>query len=41
MGYHRPVAAFNVGKRAEHGERCYFTETPRGTPLRVLHQAAA
>jgi hypothetical protein len=41
MGYHRPVAAFNVGKRAEHAERCYFTETPRGTPLRVLHQAAA
>ena len=21
MGYHRPVAAFNVGKRAEHGEQ--------------------
>jgi hypothetical protein len=41
MGYHRPVAAFNVGKRAEHGDRCYFTETPRGTPMRVEQQAAA
>ncbi|MCB2262802.1 MAG: anaerobic ribonucleoside-triphosphate reductase [Candidatus Thiosymbion ectosymbiont of Robbea hypermnestra] len=26
MGYHRPVSAFNAGKRAEHGERQYFTE---------------
>ncbi len=41
MGYHRPVAAFNVGKRAEHGERCYFTENPRGTLLPVRQQAAA
>ena len=41
MGYHRPVAAFNLGKRAEHADRCYFTETPGGTPLRVQHQAAA
>jgi len=30
MGYHRPVSAFNSGKRAEHGERCYFTERPTG-----------
>jgi len=29
MGYHRPVSAFNAGKRAEHGERCYFVEEPR------------
>ena len=41
MGYHRPVAAFNLGKRAEHSERCYFTESPRGTPLRVARRAAA
>jgi hypothetical protein len=41
MGYHRPVSAFNRGKRAEHGERCYFTESPRGTAMRVEHQAAA
>jgi hypothetical protein len=26
MGYHRPVSAFNAGKRAEHGERRYFVE---------------
>jgi anaerobic ribonucleoside-triphosphate reductase len=25
MGYHRPVSAFNAGKRAEHAERQYFT----------------
>jgi hypothetical protein len=24
MGYHRPVSAFNAGKRAEHQERVYF-----------------
>lgn len=28
MGYHRPVSAFNAGKRSEHAERCYFRETP-------------
>ena len=26
MGYHRPVAAFNPGKQAEHRERRHFTE---------------
>jgi hypothetical protein len=26
MGYHRPVTAFNAGKRAEHRERRYFVE---------------
>ena len=34
MGYHRPVSAFNQGKRAEHRERCYFTENPQGAALR-------
>ena len=29
MGYHRPVSAFNNGKRAEHAERCYFSEQPQ------------
>ena len=24
MGYHRPVAAWNPGKRSEHAERCYY-----------------
>jgi anaerobic ribonucleoside-triphosphate reductase len=26
MGYHRPVASFNVGKKGEHHERCFFHE---------------
>ncbi|MDO8696753.1 MAG: oxidoreductase [Pseudomonadales bacterium RIFCSPLOWO2_12_59_9] len=26
MGYHRPVAAFNPGKQAEHRERQHFIE---------------
>ena len=24
MGYHRPVASFNLGKQGEHQERRYF-----------------
>jgi len=24
MGYHRPVASFNVGKQSEHAERTFF-----------------
>ncbi len=30
MGYHRPVSAFNAGKRAEHAQRRYFCEQPQG-----------
>jgi len=26
MGYHRPVASFNIGKKGEHYERCFFRE---------------
>jgi len=26
MGYHRPVAEFNVGKKSEHQERKHFVE---------------
>lgn len=26
MGYHRPMASFNVGKKGEFAERRYFTE---------------
>lgn len=26
MGYHRPVASFNEGKKGEHGERVFFLE---------------
>lgn len=26
MGYHRPVASFNIGKQGEFRERCFFEE---------------
>jgi hypothetical protein len=26
MGYHRPVASFNIGKKGEHDERRFFQE---------------
>jgi hypothetical protein len=32
MGYHRPVSAWNPGKRSEHAERRYFLETSAGDP---------
>ncbi|MEE7547586.1 hypothetical protein HF319_11560 [Xanthomonas sp. Kuri4-1] len=28
MGYHRPVASFNLGKRGEYAERRCFQEVP-------------
>ncbi|MDE2146497.1 MAG: hypothetical protein KGJ24_07390 [Burkholderiales bacterium] len=28
MGYHRPVASFNIGKQGEFGERRPFVERP-------------
>jgi hypothetical protein len=31
MGYHRPVASFNIGKKGEHAERRFFTEAQAGT----------
>jgi hypothetical protein len=27
MGYHRPVASFNIGKQGEHHERRFFQES--------------
>lgn len=27
MGYHRPVASFNIGKKGEHRERQFFLES--------------
>ena len=27
MGYHRPVASFNIGKKGEHHERRFFQES--------------
>jgi len=26
MGYHRPISAFNPGKKSEHADRLYFKE---------------
>ena len=26
MGYHRPVASFNIGKKGENSERRFFVE---------------
>jgi len=26
MGYYRPVSEYNIGKKAEHDERVYFSE---------------
>jgi anaerobic ribonucleoside-triphosphate reductase len=30
MGYHRPVASFNIGKQGEFGERLPFEEARSG-----------
>ena len=30
MGYHRPVASFNIGKQGEHRERRFFREPHDG-----------
>lgn len=27
MGYHRPVASFNIGKKGEHYDRRFFKES--------------
>jgi hypothetical protein len=32
MGYHRPMASFNIGKQGEFNERRYFVE-PARAPL--------
>ena len=39
MGYHRPVSAFNAGKRAEHLDRRYFVESRAGQEI-AADQAA-
>ena len=33
MGYHRPMASFNTGKKGEFHERTYFSERSCTTPL--------
>lgn len=30
MGYHRPVASFNTGKKGEYAERRFFSEQTCG-----------
>jgi anaerobic ribonucleoside-triphosphate reductase len=30
MGYHRPVASFNIGKQGEHTQRRFFVERADG-----------
>ena len=32
MGYHRPVASFNVGKQGEHYQRRFFQERAGRAP---------
>ena len=27
MGYYRPVSEFNIGKKSEHNERVFFSES--------------
>ncbi len=27
MGYYRPISLFNIGKKGEFYERCFFTES--------------
>ncbi|MBA4176495.1 MAG: hypothetical protein C0505_08030 [Leptothrix sp. (in: Bacteria)] len=43
MGYHRPMASFNVGKKGEFAERRYFTEAggAQATPAPAPEQACA
>ncbi|MCL4763569.1 MAG: hypothetical protein KJ018_17635 [Burkholderiales bacterium] len=33
MGYHRPVASFNIGKKSEHRERRFFREASAARSL--------
>ncbi len=33
MGYHRPVASFNAGKKGEHAERRFFREACTQVPM--------
>jgi hypothetical protein len=41
MGYHRPVSAFNPGKRSEHRERRHYSETPQGRVAAAQVRCAA
>ena len=41
MGYHRPMASFNVGKKGEFAERRYFVEAPAKVAAAVAEAAVA
>ncbi len=36
MGYHRPTASFNIGKKGEFEERRFFLENP--SPFKAMHE---
>lgn len=38
MGYHRPVASFNIGKQGEFHERQYFSEARAGLAAPCRHR---
>ena len=40
MGYHRPVAAWNPGKRAEHRDRRYYIEPAAEAPVDCRRKSA-
>ena len=40
MGYHRPVASFNIGKQGEHAERLSFVATDCAVVTEGLAEAS-
>ncbi|WP_088283116.1 anaerobic ribonucleoside-triphosphate reductase [Ideonella sp. A 288] len=41
MGYHRPMASFNIGKQGEFNQRRYFVEPGRAPTPQVDTEAPA
>lgn len=41
MGYHRPMASFNIGKQGEFEQRRYFDEPGRATVTPGMAEALA
>jgi hypothetical protein len=41
MGYHRPVASFNTGKKGEFLQRLHFEESACGRTLRDVELVAS
>ena len=40
MGYHRPMASFNIGKQGEFNERRYFAEPVKSSVADVMPEPA-